>query len=37
MTKRAFLFTVVLALAAQPHFAAAQATGSPLKICMISA
>jgi predicted dinucleotide-binding enzyme len=37
MTKRAFLFTVVLALAAQPHVAAAQATGSPLKIGMVGA
>src|SRR5574341_276190 len=35
MTKRAFLFTVVLALAAQPHVAAAQTTGSPLKIGMV--
>ena len=37
MTKRAFLFIVVLALAAQPHVAAAQATGPPLKIGMVGA
>jgi predicted dinucleotide-binding enzyme len=37
MTKRAFLFTIVLALAALPHVAGAQATGAPLKIGMIGA
>jgi len=37
MTKRAFLFTIVLALAALPPVAGAQATGAPLKIGMIGA
>jgi predicted dinucleotide-binding enzyme len=37
MTKRVFLFAVVLALAALPHVAGAQATGSPLKIGMVGA
>jgi len=37
MTKRAFLFTVVLALAALPHVAGAQATTSPLKIGLVGA
>jgi len=37
MTKRAFLFTVVLVLAALPHVAGAQATGSPLKIGIVGA
>jgi 8-hydroxy-5-deazaflavin:NADPH oxidoreductase len=37
MTTRAFLFTVVLALAALPHIAGAQAAGSPLKIGMVGA
>lgn len=37
MTKRAFLFTVVFALAVLPHVAGAQATSSPLKIGMIGA
>lgn len=37
MKKRAFLFTVVLALVALPHVAGAQATGSPLKIGMVGA
>jgi len=37
MTKRTFLFTIVLALAALPHVAGAQATGAPLKIGMIGA
>jgi hypothetical protein len=37
MTKRAFLLTVVLALAAQPQVAGAQATGSPLKIGIVGA
>jgi predicted dinucleotide-binding enzyme len=37
MTKRAFLFTIVLALAALPQVAGAQATGAPLKIGMIGA
>jgi len=37
MTKRAFLFTVVLALAALPHVAGAQATSSPLKIGLVGA
>jgi 8-hydroxy-5-deazaflavin:NADPH oxidoreductase len=37
MTKRVFLFIVVLALAALPHVAGAQATGSPLKIGLVGA
>lgn len=37
MTKRVFLFIVVLALAALPHVAGAQATGSPLKIGIVGA
>lgn len=37
MTKRAFLFILVLALAALPHVAEAQATGSPLKIGLVGA
>lgn len=37
MMKRAFLFTVLLALAVQPHVALAQATGSPLKIGIVGA
>jgi 8-hydroxy-5-deazaflavin:NADPH oxidoreductase len=37
MTKRMFLFAVVLALAALPHVAGAQATGSPLKIGIVGA
>jgi len=37
MTKRAFLFIAVLALAALPHVAFAQATGSPLKIGIVGA
>jgi predicted dinucleotide-binding enzyme len=37
MTKRAYLFTLMLALAALPHVAGAQATGSPLKIGIIGA
>jgi hypothetical protein len=37
MTKRAFLFIVVLALAALPHVAGAQATNSPLKIGLVGA
>jgi len=37
MTKCALLFTVVLGLAALPHFAEAQTAGSPLKIGMVGA
>ncbi len=37
MTKHAFLFTLLLALAALPPVAGAQATGSPLKIGLIGA
>jgi 8-hydroxy-5-deazaflavin:NADPH oxidoreductase len=37
MTKRVILFTVVLAVAALPHIAGAQATSSSLKIGMIGA
>jgi hypothetical protein len=37
MTKHAFLFILVLALAALPHVAGAQATGSPLKIGIVGA
>ncbi len=37
MSKRAFLFATVLALAALPHVAGAQATGSPLKIGLVGA
>jgi len=37
MTKRVFLFIVVLALAALPHVAGAQATNSPLKIGLVGA
>jgi len=37
MTKRAFLFTVVFALAVLPHVAGAQATGSPMKIGIVGA
>ncbi len=37
MMKRAFLFIVLLALAAPPQVAMAQATGSPLKIGMVGA
>jgi len=37
MTKRVFLLTVVLSLAALPRIAGAQATGSPMKIGMVGA
>jgi len=37
MTKRAFLFTIVLALAVLPQVAGAQAAASPLKIGMVGA
>jgi hypothetical protein len=37
MPKRTFLFILVLALAALPHVAGAQATGSPLKIGIVGA
>jgi 8-hydroxy-5-deazaflavin:NADPH oxidoreductase len=37
MMKRSFLFTLMLALAALPQVAAAQAMGSPLKIGMVGA
>jgi hypothetical protein len=37
MTKHVFLFIVVIALAALPHVAGAQATGSPLKIGIVGA
>lgn len=37
MTKRAFLFAVLLAFAAQPPLAGAQAAGSPLKIGIVGA